>query len=325
MVAGRDGHRRHLRHLPAAVPVDRRRIRRSGRRHRAADGRRAGGHRPAERRAAGVAAPAARRRCWSWPSAWRSASTPATRSTRRAISVRACSPFVAGWGSGVFTAGNGWWWVPIVGADASARVLGAWLYDVFVNKHHAAAGGRPRVRATAPVTPSFVLALDQGTTSSRAIVFGRDGRVGRHGPAGVPADLPGPGPRRARSGGDLAIAAADRASEAIAQAPASAPRDIAAIGVTNQRETTVLWEKATGKPVANAIVWQSRITAPICDRLKAAGHEPTFREKTGLVRRRVFLRHEDQAPARHRSTACARAPSAARSCSAPSTRSSSGG
>ncbi len=59
--------------------------------------------------------------------------------------------------------------------------------------------------------------------------------------------------------------------------------DVAAIGVTNQRETTILWEKATGKPVANAIVWQSRVTAGICDRLKADGLEKTFRERTGLV------------------------------------------
>ena len=72
------------------------------------------------------------------------------------------------------------------------------------------------------------------------------------------------------------------AKEAIARAGISA-LDLAAIGITNQRETTVLWEKATGKPVANAIVWQSRVTAPICDRLKAAGHEATFRKKTGLV------------------------------------------
>jgi len=60
-------------------------------------------------------------------------------------------------------------------------------------------------------------------------------------------------------------------------------KDVAAIGITNQRETTVLWERATGKPVANAIVWQSRISAPICERLKAAGHEPLFRERTGLL------------------------------------------
>jgi glycerol kinase len=60
-------------------------------------------------------------------------------------------------------------------------------------------------------------------------------------------------------------------------------RDIAAIGITNQRETTVLWERATGKPVANAIVWQDRRTAPMCDALRAAGHAATFAAKTGLV------------------------------------------
>jgi glycerol kinase len=61
------------------------------------------------------------------------------------------------------------------------------------------------------------------------------------------------------------------------------PSDVAALGITNQRETTIVWEKSSGKPVANAIVWQSRITAPICDRLKAEGMEATFRERTGLV------------------------------------------
>ena len=78
------------------------------------------------------------------------------------------------------------------------------------------------------------------------------------------------------------------------------PSQIAAIGVTNQRETTILWDRATGKPVANAIVWQSRVSAPICERLKADGLEPLFRERTGLRRRCLFFRHEDQAPARYR-------------------------
>src|SRR5690348_1182456 len=59
--------------------------------------------------------------------------------------------------------------------------------------------------------------------------------------------------------------------------------ELAALGITNQRETTILWERQTGKPVANAIVWQSRVSAPICDRLKADGMENTFRERTGLV------------------------------------------
>jgi glycerol kinase len=73
------------------------------------------------------------------------------------------------------------------------------------------------------------------------------------------------------------------AREALSRAGAS-PGDVAAIGITNQRETTVLWDKGTtGRPVANAIVWQSRVTAPICERLKAAGMEETFRARTGLV------------------------------------------
>lgn len=72
------------------------------------------------------------------------------------------------------------------------------------------------------------------------------------------------------------------AEEAIRRAEIAAEQ-VAAIGITNQRETTLLWEKGTGRPVANAIVWQSRISAPVCERLKAEGHESTFREKTGLV------------------------------------------
>ena len=70
--------------------------------------------------------------------------------------------------------------------------------------------------------------------------------------------------------------------EALALAETSA-RDIAAIGITNQRETTVVWERATGRPIANAIVWQDRRTAPLCDELREAGHAPLFARKTGLV------------------------------------------
>jgi glycerol kinase len=70
--------------------------------------------------------------------------------------------------------------------------------------------------------------------------------------------------------------------EALAKAHVGA-RDVAAIGITNQRETTVLWERATGRPIANAIVWQDRRTAPMCDELRAAGLAPMFAEKTGLV------------------------------------------
>jgi len=127
----------------------------------------------------------------------------------------------------------------------------------------------------------FVLALDQGTTSSRAIVFDRSGKAVSSAQQEFPQIFPGPG-HVEHNAEDIWSTQLATAQEAIARAGISA-LDIAAIGVTNQRETTVLWEKATGKPIANAIVWQSRVTAPICDRLKAAGHEATFRNKTGLV------------------------------------------
>ena len=126
-----------------------------------------------------------------------------------------------------------------------------------------------------------VLALDQGTTSSRAIVFDRSGKVIAAAQQEFPQLFPGPG-HVEHDPEAIWSSQLQTAKDAIAKAGLTAA-EIAAIGVTNQRETTVLWEKATGKPIANAIVWQSRVTAPICDRLKAAGHEPVFRKKTGLV------------------------------------------
>jgi glycerol kinase len=127
----------------------------------------------------------------------------------------------------------------------------------------------------------FVLALDQGTTSSRAIVFGRDGRAVASAQQEFPQIFPSPGhvehDPEAIWSSQLAVA-----REALAKAGATAA-DVAAIGITNQRETTVLWDRQTGKPVANAIVWQSRITAPICEALKQAGHEEMFKSRTGLV------------------------------------------
>ena len=128
---------------------------------------------------------------------------------------------------------------------------------------------------------SFVLALDQGTTSSRAIVFDREGSIRGSAQQEFRQHFPQPGwvehdPLEIwssqRSVVDGALAAAGiRVS------------DIGAIGITNQRETTVLWERATGRPVAPAIVWQDRRTAGICDRLRAGGHAALFQQKTGLV------------------------------------------
>lgn len=127
----------------------------------------------------------------------------------------------------------------------------------------------------------YILALDQGTTSSRAIVFGHDGRAVAVAQQEFAQILPAPGvvehDPEAIWSSQLQVA-----REALSRAQLTAA-DIAAIGVANQRETTILWERATGRPVCNAIVWQSRVSAPICDRLKADGLEEVFREKTGLV------------------------------------------
>jgi len=127
----------------------------------------------------------------------------------------------------------------------------------------------------------YVLALDQGTTSSRAIIFGRDGRVVASAQQEFPQIFPGPG-HVEHAPEAIWTSQLSVALEALRHAKVAAT-DIAALGITNQRETTILWERDTGRPVANAIVWQSRVSAPICDRLKRDGLEPTIRSKTGLV------------------------------------------
>jgi glycerol kinase len=127
----------------------------------------------------------------------------------------------------------------------------------------------------------YILSLDQGTTSSRAIVFNRAGDQVAVAQQEFPQLYPAP----AHVEHDpIAIWSTELgvAREAIERAGA-APADIAAIGITNQRETTVLWERDTGRPVANAIVWQSRVSTPICDQLKREGCEDMIRAKTGLV------------------------------------------
>src|SRR5687767_4951667 len=125
-----------------------------------------------------------------------------------------------------------------------------------------------------PAAGKFVLALDQGTTSSRAIVFDRSGKAIASAQQEFPQIFPGPG-HVEHDPEAIWSTQLQTAKDAIAKAGITAS-DLAAIGVTNQRETTVLWDKATGKSIANAIVWQSRVTAPICDRLKAVGHELVF-------------------------------------------------
>jgi len=128
---------------------------------------------------------------------------------------------------------------------------------------------------------AFVLALDQGTTSSRAILFDRTGSVHAVAQREFAQLFPQPGWVE-HDPMEIWASQSGVMAEVLAKA-AIAATDVAAIGITNQRETTVLWERATGRPVANAIVWQDRRTAPLCDALRAAGHEATFTRKTGLV------------------------------------------
>ncbi len=127
----------------------------------------------------------------------------------------------------------------------------------------------------------YVLAFDQGTTSSRAIVFQHDGTVVSMAQREFKQILPKPGDVE-HDPEEIWSSQLDVARQALTKGKVDAA-DIAAIGITNQRETTILWDKVTGKPVANAIVWQSRVSAPICDRLRADGMAETIRQKTGLV------------------------------------------
>ncbi len=128
---------------------------------------------------------------------------------------------------------------------------------------------------------AVVLALDQGTTSSRAIVFDRDGSVRAAAQQEFPQIFPQPGWVE-HDPTEIWATQSGVMHEVLAKAGIGA-RDVAAIGITNQRETTVVWERASGRPIANAIVWQDRRTAPICDELRAAGHAATIAAKTGLV------------------------------------------
>ena len=127
----------------------------------------------------------------------------------------------------------------------------------------------------------YVLALDQGTTSSRAILFNHEGQPIASAQQEFEQILPSPG-HVEHDPEAIWNSQLTTAKDAISSGGVSV-EEIAAIGVTNQRETVVLWEKSTGKPVANAVVWQSRISAPICEQLKHNGLEPLFNEKTGLV------------------------------------------
>ena len=127
----------------------------------------------------------------------------------------------------------------------------------------------------------YIMAIDQGTTGTRVILFNQAGEVHSTAYREIQQIYPQPGwvehnPR------EYWQTVQDCTREVLKKGRAKAA-EIAAIGITNQRETTILWDRETGEPVYNAIVWQCRRTAPLCDRLKDLGLEPLVREKTGLV------------------------------------------
>ena len=133
----------------------------------------------------------------------------------------------------------------------------------------------------ASTSPQLILALDQGTTSSRAILFARDGRIRGVAQEEYAQHYPQPGwvEHEASDIWRTQLAVARR----VLREHGIAASQIAAVGITNQRETSVLWDRASGEPLHRAIVWQDRRTARSCDALRAAGHGELFRQRTGLV------------------------------------------
>ena len=127
----------------------------------------------------------------------------------------------------------------------------------------------------------YILALDQGTTSSRAILFEKSGAVAGVAQREFPQHFPTPGwvEHNPEDIWESQVAVVKEVLEKNWVSPSS----IAAIGITNQRETVVVWDRKTGKPIAPAIVWQDRRTASMCAQLKLLGKEKEIRKKTGLV------------------------------------------
>ncbi len=127
----------------------------------------------------------------------------------------------------------------------------------------------------------YILAFDQGTTSSRSILFDRKGNILHQASQPFRQIYPKPGYVE-HDPEEILKAQISSAEKVIKEAGISVP-EICAVGITNQRETTVVWDKRTGKPVHNAIVWQCRRTAPLCETLKEKGFVPLFQKKTGLT------------------------------------------
>jgi glycerol kinase len=127
---------------------------------------------------------------------------------------------------------------------------------------------------------TYLLALDQGTSSSRSIVFRADGSIAAMAQRELPQIYPRPGWVE-HDPMEIWRTQLATATEAVARAGLQAA-DIGAIGITNQRETTVLWDRSTGQPVHHAIVWQDRRAEPLCAQLREQGHEALIQQRTGL-------------------------------------------
>jgi glycerol kinase len=127
----------------------------------------------------------------------------------------------------------------------------------------------------------YILAIDQGTTSSRAIVFDHAGEIVALAQQEFRQIYPQPGWVE-HDPDEIWSSQVGVINQAMASVPGG-PGAVAAIGITNQRETTVVWSRVTKRPIYHAIVWQDRRTAAICEELKAQGHEALFQQKTGLL------------------------------------------
>ncbi|WP_096439231.1 glycerol kinase GlpK [Alteribacter populi] len=127
----------------------------------------------------------------------------------------------------------------------------------------------------------YVLALDQGTTSSRAILFNKQGQIVDTAQQEFTQIFPHPGWVE-HNANEIWSSILGVIAEVLNKQNVQ-PKEIASIGITNQRETTVVWDKETGKPIYNALVWQSRQTDPICEELREKGYQPLFQDKTGLL------------------------------------------
>ena len=131
------------------------------------------------------------------------------------------------------------------------------------------------------MSKKYIMALDQGTTSSRAILFDKEGNIIATSQKEFTQIYPKPG--WVEHNAMEIWGSQSGVMREVLETNSISPNEIAAIGITNQRETTIVWDKNTGKPIYNAIVWQCRRTSEICDEIEANGYKDMIKDKTGLI------------------------------------------